>query len=299
MTQKIKNEFSQAVFNLPWLVADAEGLFAQEGIEVEFMRARSWDPDRAPEADPTKVDPFWRHAPFEEQAADSFNACEWGQVRRASDNAIGARILNLRPALASQAIFARPDSDITHPSALRNKTVAVNFHAGSHYLMLQLLEGFMPRDEIKAIHKGEAKLRFRAMMDGTVDAAMLMEPFIAIAEKAGCTLVVEGFYAGSEMLSPQLDQTTVDGIHRAVTKAVKLINADKKKYLHYIMEDIPEEYGPLAPEDFRLSRLRYVDPRPYPQEEFQRTYDWMMSWNLIREDATFESLMDSRVATPG
>ena len=32
-------------------------------------------------------------------------------------------------------------------------------------------------------HMGQAKLRLQGMLDGTVDAAMLMEPFIAVAEK--------------------------------------------------------------------------------------------------------------------
>ena len=41
--KRVINEFSQAVFNLPWLVAQEEGLFAQEDIEVEFLRARQWD----------------------------------------------------------------------------------------------------------------------------------------------------------------------------------------------------------------------------------------------------------------
>src|SRR5262245_59464036 len=152
--KRITNEFSQAVFNLPWLVAQEEGLFAQEDIEVEFLRARQWDTTRAPEPDPQQVDPFWRHAPFEERAAAAFNACEWGQVHRSQISAVGGRIIQLRAAVACQAIFVPPDSAITHPQALRRKTIAVNFHAGSHYLTLQLLEGFMEREAIRVVHLG-------------------------------------------------------------------------------------------------------------------------------------------------
>jgi NitT/TauT family transport system substrate-binding protein len=270
-------------------------LFAAEGIEVEFLRARQWPAERAPEPDPRQVNPFWRHAPFEEQQTASFNACEWGQIRRSHDNTIGGRIVNLRAAIACQAIFVRPDSPITHPQALRQKTIAVNFHAGSHYLTLQLLEGFMARDEIKVVHLGQAQLRFQAMMNGTVDAAMLMEPFIALAEKHGCHEIVEGFYVGSEMFAPTLGRETAAGVQRAITRAVHLINTNKTKYLHHIMADVPPELGALTPDDFRLSRLRYVEPRPYPVEEFERTYNWMCSWGLVPEGATYESLVDSRV----
>jgi NitT/TauT family transport system substrate-binding protein len=298
MPRKITNEFSQAVFNLPWLVAQEEGLFAQEGLEVEFIRSRERDASLPPEPDPTKVDPFWRHAPFEERAAQSFNACEWGQIRRSHDSSAGGQIINLRPAVASQAIFVRPDSPITHPQMLRNRTIAVNFHAGSHFLTLQMLEGFMAREEIKVVHMGQARLRYQSMMDGVVDAAMLMEPFIALADKTNCSLIMEGHYAGSEMMSPELDAETAASVDRVIRKAVDLINADKKKYLHHVIADLPLELRILGPDDFRFSRLRYVEPRPYPVEEFERTRAWMLSWGLVPADASFETLVDNRVGAP-
>jgi NitT/TauT family transport system substrate-binding protein len=299
MVTKITNEYSQAVFNLPWLVAQEDGLFTREGLEVEFIRSRERDASLPPEADPTRVDPFWRHAPFEEFAAQSFNACEWGQIRRSHDSSAGGRIITLRPAVACQAIFVRPDSDITHPAMLRNKTIAVNFHAGSHFLTLQLLEGFMAREEIKVVHLGQARLRYQAMMDGAVDAAMLMEPFIAVADKTHCNLIVEGHYAGSEMMSPDLDPNTAAAVDRAIRGAVALINSDKGRYLHHIMADLPPELRILEPQDFRLSRLRYVEPRPYPEEEFQRTRNWMLSWGLVPQDASYEQLVDNRIGAAG
>ncbi len=294
--KKITSEYSQVVFNIPWLVAQEKGYFADEGIEVEFIKGRDRDPKEAPVFDPTQVDPFWRHAPFEEQMATCFSACEWGQIRRSDDSSVGGRILSLRPSVASQAIFVRPDSNLTHPQDLRNKTVAVNFHAGSHYLTLQLLEGFMEREEIKVVHYGQAKLRYLAMMAGEVDGAMLMEPFIAFAEKEGCQLIVEAHYAGSEMRSPDMDEETAVGIDRALRRAVEDINADRRSILKYLIDDLPKDLGTLEPGDFRLSRLRYVQPRPYPLEDFQRTRDWMVGWGLMREDASFEDIVDTRVA---
>ncbi len=299
MAKKITNEYSQAVFNLPWLVAQEEGLFAKEDLEVEFIRSRERDSSLPPEADPTKVDPFWRHAPFEEFAAQSFNACEWGQIRRSHDSSAGGRIITLRPSVASQALFVRPDSPITHPSMLRNKTIAVNFHAGSHFLALQLLEGFMARQEIKVVHMGQARLRYQAMLDGVVDAAMLMEPFIALADKTECNLIVEAHYAGSEMMAPDMDAETAAAIDRAIRGAVQLINADKKKYIHHIIDDLPPELSILGPEDFKLSRLKYVEPRLYPEEEFDRTRAWMLSWGLVPPDAAFEDLVDNRIGAAG
>jgi NitT/TauT family transport system substrate-binding protein len=122
MTKRITNEYGQAIFNLPWLVAQDEGLFAAEGIEVSFIRGRERDPNLPPETDPKQVDPFWRHGLFEEGEVQSFQACEWGQIRRSYDSCSGGRVVMQRPAVVSHAIFVRPDSPITEPKDLRDKT---------------------------------------------------------------------------------------------------------------------------------------------------------------------------------
>ena len=48
----------------------------------------------------------------------------------------------------------------------------VDAEALSHYLTLQLLEGFMEREAIRVVHLGQAERRYQAMRDGEVDAAM-------------------------------------------------------------------------------------------------------------------------------
>lgn len=296
--KRITNEYGQAIFNLPWLVAQDEGLFAAEGIEVSFLRGRERDPNLAPETDPHAVDPFWRHGVFEEGDAQCFQACEWGQIRRSYDSFTGGRggrVVMQRPAIASHAIFVRPDSPVEEPMDLRNRAIAVNFHAGSHYLTLQVLEGFMAREEIKTVHLGQGQARYQAMLDGKVDACTLMEPYITLALKQGCKLIVEGFARGLEVTSPDMDDETLAGIYRALGAAVVRIRADRRKYVRYLIADLPAGLGPLEPEDFDLWRMRYIEPRPYPREDFERTRDWMVSWNLIPADASFETLVDGRI----
>ena len=302
MPKKITSEISSIVFSLPWLVARDEGLFAQEGLEVEFVRAqgRGSLPGEAnqPQAidDPNQVGSFLVHGVFEEKLVDLYRACEWGQIRRAQDSGVGGQIIGMRPAIGTQAIFVGPGSALTHPQDLRNQSVGVNFHAGSHYITLQMLEGFLEQDEIKVVHLGDPRLRYQAMLNGEVAAASLMEPWIALAEKKGCSLIMEAYYIGSDIAAESIDAETFQAINRAIALAVQLINADKRKYLHYLIDDVPPELGSLSPDDFRLSRLRYVEPKPYPAEEFERTLRWMLSWGLISPDANFEDLVDNRIS---
>jgi NitT/TauT family transport system substrate-binding protein len=140
---------------------------------------------------------------------------------------------------------------------------------------------------------------FEEMFGAPVAEPMLMEPFIAVAEKHECNLVVEAHYAGSEMMSPDMGPETAAGVDRAIRAAVGLINADKKKYLHHIIADVPPDMVRLGPEDFRLSRLKYIEPRPYPEEEFERTRAWMLGWGLVPQDASFEQLVDNRISAAG
>lgn len=294
MTKRITNEYGQAIFNLPWLVAQDEGLFAAEDIDVSFIRGRERDPNLPAETDPAQVDPFWRHGLFEEGEVQSFQACEWGQIRRSYDSSSG-RVVMQRPAVVSHAIFVRPDSPIVEAKDLRDKTIAVNFHAGSHYISLQLLEGFMDRDAIKTVHLGQGQARYQAMLDGRVDACTLMEPYIALAEKHGCKLIAEAFVTGLEMASEEIDEQTLAGLNRALSEAARRIEADKRRYVHFLIEDLPAELGPLAPEDFSLGRIRAIAPRPYPEADFERTKTWMVGWGLIPEDASFDSVVDNRL----
>lgn len=294
MIRKITSDIAGgAVFSLPWLVARDEGLFAEENLAVKLVRS----PRRKErlQKNPNQVDSRGNHILFERGKAQFQRGCEWGQLRRAYDSKLGGRVVSKRSAIVSQAIIVRGDSPYTHPQDLRNVPVGVHFHAGSQYLTLQMLEGFLPRDEINVVHYPVSANRYKALLDGDVGAITLPEPWISLAEKQKCKLICEAYCVGSEVASPDIDPDTYAAIGRAIKKAVRLINGNKKKYLHYFIADIPRGLGSLRPADFHLSRLRYVDPVPYPAEEFERAYQWMLSWGLLRPNATFNRLIDNRI----
>ena len=289
-----------AVFSLPWLVARDEGLFSKQNLEVELVRSprRKERPRRIADAtrNPNRVRSTDNHLFFEAGKAQFHRGCEWGQIRRAYDSKQGGQIISKRSAVVSQAIMVRGDSPYTHPQDLRDVPIAVHFHAGSQYVTLQMLEGFLTRDEIKLIHIPVSAQRYQALAKRTVDAITVPEPWIALAEKQQCKLICEAFCVGSEVASPDIKPEIYAAINRAISKAVKLINRNKKKYLGYFIADVPHSIGSLRLSDFNLSRLRYVDPSPYPRDEFERALKWMLSWNLIKPDASFESVVDNRIA---
>lgn len=291
----IVSETSSPIFSLPYFVARDEGYFAEEGLRLELVRKAKRDAAITPIEDHNLVSAFSGRSSFESGEAALYRACEWGQIRRSYDSSAGGQVISKRAAVGSQAIFVRPDDPANHPQDLANRTVAVNFHHGSHYIGIQSLEGFLDKDEIKVVHVGSAQERFEALRDGRVDAATVMEPWITVAEKLGYKLLVEAFYVGSEIASPQLAPEIYAAIQRAVVKAVHRINEDPLRYVHYLIDDVPSDIVTLEPGDFRRYRLRYTEPAPYPIEEFRRTYDWMVRWDLIPEDADFVQIVDNRI----
>ncbi len=294
--EQIYVESAEAVLGLHWFVARGDGLFAEEGLDVEILlpgvRATAFRMDDPRARDHHLVRSTNYQFLFEEKKVDVVRACEWGQIRRAYDSKRGCPIVGKRPAVVCQGIYVRPDSPVNAPVELRGKTVGVQFHQGSHYLTLMMLEGFVKRDEIKVVHAGTVRERYEALMKGTVDAATLMEPWMALAEKKGCKKIIEAHYLGVENTSYDMDPETFQAMSRAIRKAVGHINADKRRYVHYLIEEMPPEYAKqLTPDDFYLPRLRYVDPAAYTQEEFDTAYQWMLSWDLVGPNGSYEKLV--------
>lgn len=294
-----KVELNNAVFSLPDIVAKTQGYFEQEGLDVELvlpqLRMASIAAAGAPLTDHTAIQSFLWHEGIEKGEFSVYHACEWGQMRRTQDTGTGAKVITKRAAVSTQAIIVRPESRINVPQDLRNIEVAVNFHAGSHYITLGMLSGFMRKDEVKVVHIGVPNQRFKALVEGRIEAATVMEPWISLAEKMGFKVICEAYYNGLEVADTSVDQDIFTALHKAHIKAVDRINADITPYLHHLVAEVPSGYAAFTAADLHLPRLRYNYPEPYVAAEFQRTHDWMVEWGLINADSTFDKLVDVRV----
>jgi NitT/TauT family transport system substrate-binding protein len=288
--KKLVLETTSPFQGLPELVAYDEGLFAQEGLQVEWA-----DRDEAGvKSSDTSLkhvkgaNMFGSHGTLLEQGkADMYNACEWGNYCRSGGTSVGSRQVGRRAIIAYGAIVVRPDSPVYTPQQLAGRTVGVPFYAGTHYLALHLLEGFLPRDQIVVCSAPNgSRNRFNLMMKGEIEATTLTEPYISLAEKKSCRVICSSFFHGTEVASDQVDAETYGAFNRAVRQAVRRINNDKRKYLRYFIDyhkTRDAEIATLKLEDLREGRLVLVDPAPIPADELQRTYEWVKSWGMLEE----------------
>ena len=299
--KKLVLETTAPFQGLPELVADQEGLFAREGLQIEWVERESEDKSTHVNVNkPQGLDPFSSHGKMLEQGkADMYNACEWGNYCRVQDTKVKSRQVGRRGIVSYAAIVVRPESQVYTAQQLAGKLVGVPFYFGTHYLALHLLEGFIPRDQIKLCRTSNgSRPRFDSMMRGEIEATTLTEPYVTLAEKKGCRLICEAFYHGTEVASERVDAETYGAFNRAVREAVKRINADKAKYLHYFIDfhaKKDKEIATLRPEDLRASRIVVVDPAPIPLDEMQRTYDWLKSWGMLEETASPLQLVNLQV----
>ena len=97
--KKVKMESGGPFNSMDWIVAMDEGLFENEGLDVEFVK------HGIPKGTDVSLINAWNqvssskggHAEaMERNAANFMNACEWGNYRRSQDSNVGARQLARR-----------------------------------------------------------------------------------------------------------------------------------------------------------------------------------------------------------
>ena len=286
-----------AIHDLPLLVARDEGFFRDEGLDVTILKTPG-TAQRNADHQAIRDNIFNRtmESLYDQGQCDQFRMCEWGIMKRAVESNIdtqhrAAKIVALGSAMSTFAIVVHPQSGIYEPEQLKNKPVAVSPFNGSHFTMLKMLEGFLKRDQIKWTNVGTHKERLGALSKGEVAAASLMEPWISVAEKNGCRVLIESRSTRSEAAGDELDGPTLRKMFNAEARAAEAIDKNPAKYAHYMVE---EAGGELEPGDLRLSRILNAPPEPYTRERFDHAYQWTVDWGLVPPGATYELTVDNR-----
>jgi NitT/TauT family transport system substrate-binding protein len=294
--KKVISEVSSAIYSLPWYVARDEGFFAEVGLEVEFVKARGGTP-RNGLADTRLVAPIIGHVPFAEGEVKLFRACEEGNVRRAFDlsaskvEGCDVQITSLQPSRPLHALVAAPGSGIDRPAQLIGRNIAVNFFAGSHFAAIRLLEGFAGKGRFNLLHFGGPAERLAAVLRGEVDAGIIMEPYVTLAEKLGAHVLAQGFFVATDVAREDFSADDLRKLYAALDRAADFLNASadhKRKYLHYLIDEIPVDYPWGKPDvaDFHLPRLRFGHTDPYPKAEFDRSVQILRDYDLLEPSST-------------
>src|SRR2546421_8512063 len=228
-------------------VAEKEGFFAAEGLDVEF----DWKTFRGTQSSWKGLDYFQRpqDRPYTDDKQEVIQgACVWGSICNASAGM--GRFVPDAYGLSPWAIFVRPDSRIQRPEDLRDVPISVGMRAGSHFNVPYRLEKYLPLENIKTVNTGGFGARLKALLDKEVEAASLLPPQIDMAKQLGLRPVMEDEFHTLWWVPESAAKEDVRAYMRALDRAERALDSNLQKYLHLWKICIPAEFEHLHKWDF-------------------------------------------------
>jgi len=279
------------VDNLPFWVAEQEGFFAAEGIQVELVSFES--------------------------AMERDAALTAGQIDGALGDVLALAALNsggtkaravsigqgVTPEEGRFALLSAPNSGITSPEQLKGVEIAMSLNSIIEYVADQLLanEGFKP-EEIKKVAILKIPQRVEALLNGTVQAAVLPDPLAALAQLKGANLVLDD--TGDNITQTVIffrDKTLTQNhddvvrVMRAYAAAVEQIQADPDKYNGILAEKARVPAEVLQAGDRTGMTIGFSAPVVPREEDINRVLDWMSQRGLLSKAVSYEDLVDRTI----
>jgi hypothetical protein len=271
-------------------VAQQEGFFAAEGIEVE------WDIKTFRGTQSSWKGLEYKARPQDQPYAEGDKgliqcACAWGSISNASAGM--GRFVPDCYGVSPWAIFVRPDSKIRRPEDLKDVPVSVGLRAGSHFNVPYRLEKVLPLENIKVVNSGGFGARLRALLDKEVEAASLLPPQIDMARQLGLRMVMEDEFHTLWWVPENAPIDDVRAYLRGLDRAEKALQADLKKYLPLWEKCVPPEFKDTHKWDYsKFTRGERFVFQPIPRQEFDETMEQVKRWELDQylKEKSFDQL---------
>ena len=279
-------------FALPQRVASERGYFEDEGLEVDLLER-------------DRIDVDWKYIPAGKTLTgdadvDIYPVCKWESLKRTWSLDDGRIVGQGAFADLPYTLHTRPETDVDEPSDLANVPVAVNRRTGQEYTAMRALEEHLEPDEIELEHYGMPTERLRALRDGEVAAATLLDPHSTLADELGFERVLEFENHVGIVGQVDLDGDELERYVRAYRRAVDAINENpeefREEYLEMLESD--REVAPDLFEDVDLDRLResvtvprYEGPELADPDELAEQLEWMKERELIDEAADVDAVV--------
>lgn len=268
------------VDSLPILVADAEGLFAARGVDVQVTRfTTAVERDAALQAG--KIDGA---------VSDLLGAA------LAAKNGFDLRVTSLTD--GRYGIVSAAGSGITTAAGLAGVPIGVSMSTIIQYATDVLLTraGLAPA-QIVGLAVPKIQVRMELLGAGQLKAACLPEPLLSVARARGATLIAAtdaaGFGAGV-LLFPRavLDARLADvhAFYAAYRYACAKINGDTDAYRGFLVDkaSFPREI------ESSFQFVRYQEPRLPSVKDVRDVIAWMTTKGLLSADIDPSSLLDGR-----
>ncbi|MGD0153257.1 MAG: MetQ/NlpA family ABC transporter substrate-binding protein [Thermacetogeniaceae bacterium] len=275
---------------LPAYVAQQEGLFQKNGVDVQLLPFRS--------------------------AAERDSAIQSGGVDGAEGDLIAVALLNnggFPVKAVSVALGAKPEEGrfyiLAAPNTfnkveeIKGKTIAISKNTIIDFLADQMLsaKGINP-DQVQKEYIPNMPMRLQMLLDHKVDAALLPDPLASMAIVKGAAVLVDKsklpvilsqsvLFFRDDALKTKSSATK--GFLQAYGQAEQEIdkNPDSYRQLFYEKINVPKEVQSSIP-------VPSFSPEQLPsQENVQLVLDWMIKKKLLSKNLSYSDLVSDQLVS--
>lgn len=276
--------------NLPFWVAEQKGYFRDAGVAVKFISFPS----------AVERDSAFTAGQIDVAVGDLLAVA---QMRQGGTKVKAIALCQgVRPEEGRFAVLAAPGSGLMTVADLKNVPIACSLKTINEYVLDRLLtaEGFKP-EEIKKVAIPKIPVRLEALLNGTVKAAILPDPFAALAEVKGARLIIDDTKSNISQTVIIAREETIDrnlaGLKRllaAYNRAVRDIQRDPAAQVPLLKEKarVPE---PVLPGGRHGMKLIFSPAQLPAPADVQAVVDWLTAKGIIKAPVPYDDLVEKRV----
>lgn len=269
---------------LPVLVAEKNGYFFQENLDVELVRFQS----------AVEQESAIQSGQLDGIVNDLIVATllkESGQDIKVTSIALGST-----PEEGKFAVVAAPNSGITKLEDLKDKKIGIANNTIIEYVTDGLLEdsGIDP-SLVNKVSVPKINLRMEMLFNNQIDAIVVPDPLLTFAEFKGAKIVALDTKRNLSQSVVIFNKKTIDekrsaveAFYRAYAKAVDAINNHPSDYKQLMIDNvnIPEEIAGV----YQIQR--YPKPQLPTEDDINNVLKWMTRKGLLKTYLKYQDLVE-------
>lgn len=275
------------VDSLPFLVAEAEGVFDDADVEVEVVVFRN---------------PVERDAAFQAGQVDGIIADLLGAIFAASaDDTSGPSSVITSITSGRYGLAGAPGSDFADPGDLAGVEIGISSNTVIEYVASSLLSANgVPDDEFAGLAVPQIPVRMELLLNGQLEAACLPEPLYSLVVTRGAVPLGDSTQLGADLgvmlfssgLVRERERELV-ALYEAYWTAAQMVNADSDSFRGFLVETMG--FPADVKDDFLF--VTYERPRLPARDEVAWVAEWMADRELITALPTYETLCASTIVS--
>ena len=281
--RKIRIGILPVIDTLPLIVADSEGIFKNEGINVELVFFNS----------ETERDAAFMSGALDGASTDPVNF--FLMVKNNIDVKLVCETFRTSTSSVSFGLMASPNYGIKTVKDIRNDQIAISSGTTTEFFLdrIMAMQGIRP-ETINKLHVKVLPVRYQMLMTGTIRLGLFPEPFVSRGLKNGAVLIaddrnLEATAAGIIFKNAFLgeNKSFMGKFIASYNKSVKAINSTPEKYKEIMVVKL------LLPADIKDSfKIPAFNDAVLPAEkDIMSVYYWMKQNGLISIPVEYKKLI--------